>query len=203
MASSNDSSRTDALCFLSLLLATAFFSTALSQAPSSSTSRPTVTSCQPQLLYLVPCAPFVQGTVQSPAGTCCNNLDRIYRQQPNCICLLLSSSDFNSLPINSTLALQLPQLCHLQGDAALCSGVPVPPITPSERAPNSPAAQVLLGGKNESSIAASPASQVAPRPSIISSGHSLNKGIILAMGIINSASIGIVMIALLTAGPYF
>lgn len=126
MASSSLHSRTTALCIFSLpLLLITFSQTALPQAPSpssSSSSGPTAGSCQPQLLSLVPCAPFVQGMVQSPTGSCCNNLNQIYRQQPSCICLLLRNSNFNALPINGTLALQLPQLCHLRGDASDCSG---------------------------------------------------------------------------------
>ncbi|KAK4767947.1 hypothetical protein SAY87_003088 [Trapa incisa] len=151
MASSSHSPSPTIFFFFSLqflMVTLTFFQIALAQAQA-----PAAASCQPQILSLLPCAPFVQGMDQSPTESCCNILNQIDRQQPGCICLLLRSSNFNSLPINSTLALQLPQLCHLQVHASDCSGVPSPPTLPSERAPNSTATQVSFGARNESSIA--------------------------------------------------
>lgn len=105
---------------LILLLFTSLPIPILSQDPSSSS--PTIAQCAPSLLPLAPCAPFVQGTAQSPAQPCCNNLKQLYAQEPHCLCLLLNDSTFNSFPINNTLALQLPLLCSLQLNISPCSG---------------------------------------------------------------------------------
>ncbi|XP_028109673.1 uncharacterized protein LOC114308300 [Camellia sinensis] len=87
-------------------------------------------------MLLVPCAPFVQGTVPSPAQPCCDNLRQLYNQQPGCLCLLLNDTALSSFPINTTLALQLPLLCNLQVDFSTCSGVPMPPSSPVSQGPS-------------------------------------------------------------------
>lgn len=92
----------------------------LSQDPTSSS--PTIAQCTTRLLPLASCASFVQGTSQSPAQSCCDNLKLLYSQQPDCLCLLLNSTTLSSFPINTTRALQLPALCSLQVDISACSG---------------------------------------------------------------------------------
>ncbi|CAK9147735.1 unnamed protein product [Ilex paraguariensis] len=106
-----------------LLLLTWFPYKTLPQNPGNSPSGPTVAGCGTSLLPLVPCAPFVQGSVPSPAQQCCDNLKQFYNQQPNCLCFLLNNTALRSFPINRTLALQLPLLCNLQVDISACSGV--------------------------------------------------------------------------------
>lgn len=92
----------------------------LSQDPSSSS--PNIAPCPSSLLPLLPCAPFVQGAVQTPATQCCDNLKQLYRQQPHCLCLLLNATALSSFPINRTLALQIPALCNLQVNISTCPG---------------------------------------------------------------------------------
>lgn len=104
--------------------------TVISQDPSSSS--PTVAQCAPRLLPLAPCAPFVQGTAQTPAEICCNNLKQLYIDEPHCLCLLLNNNTSSSFPINTTLALQLPVLCSLQVDISTCSGTPLILLISSE-----------------------------------------------------------------------
>ncbi|KAF2298759.1 hypothetical protein GH714_026732 [Hevea brasiliensis] len=138
---------------------------------------PTIADCTPRLLPLTPCAPFVQGMVRSPPPSCCNNLKQLYLQQPGCLCLMLNDTNLISFPINSTLALKLPALCHSQVNTSACSGLPEVPSS-------SPASQVPLGAHNNSSngkhtnssVAASPMVQVAPRPVIMGLGLSRNAG---------------------------
>ncbi|XP_030535650.2 non-specific lipid transfer protein GPI-anchored 10 isoform X2 [Rhodamnia argentea] len=144
---------------------------ALSQEPASSS--PAVASCQPRLLSLAPCAPFVQGAALSPSEPCCDNLGQIYTQQPNCLCLLLNDTSLVPLPINGTRVLELPQLCSLQADASSCSGAPA--------SPSAPGPQVSVGARrtNNSTVAASPVVEVTPRPSIIRSGPGLSSGTML------------------------
>ncbi|KAH7549320.1 hypothetical protein JRO89_XS13G0014100 [Xanthoceras sorbifolium] len=162
---------------LIILLLTSFPQTAFSQDPI--TPGPTLTDCVSRLLPLSPCTPYVQGTVQSPTEMCCVNLKRVYGQQPACLCLLLNGTSLSNMPINTTLALQLPVLCDLQADVSACpacaltllfnlrfygfiEGVAAPPGS------NSSDHQVSLGTHNNSIVAASPmVVPVAPRPSRI------------------------------------
>ncbi|CAB4281275.1 unnamed protein product [Prunus armeniaca] len=151
----------------------------LSQDPSSSS--PTIAQCTTRLLPLASCVSFVQGTSQSPAQSCCDNLKLLYSQQPDCLCLLLNDTTLSSFPINTTRALQLPALCSLQVDISACSGVHVPRSTPSS--------QVSFGTNTNSTavnstIAASPMPQNAPRPSMmgLGFGRTSSAGTKLKMG---------------------
>ncbi|KAK6925242.1 Bifunctional inhibitor/plant lipid transfer protein/seed storage helical domain [Dillenia turbinata] len=140
--------------FLLQLILISLLPTALSQSPSDAT----LANCGPRLLPLAPCAPFVQGSAQSPVQPCCDNLRLLYSQVPSCLCLLLNSSTMSPFPINTTLALELPSLCNLQADTSSC---PVPP--------SSAGSQVSLG-TNTTPTAASPEVTLAPRPSIVGFG---------------------------------
>ncbi|KAI9173520.1 hypothetical protein LWI28_002637 [Acer negundo] len=155
---------------LIILLFTAFPQPAFSQDPT--TPGPTLTDCVSRLLPLSPCAPYVQGRVQSPADMCCVNLKRVYGQQPACLCLLLNGTSLSNMPINTTLARQLPVLCDLQADVSACPGVAVPPGS------NSSDHQVSLGAHNNSIVAASPTVvPVAPRSGTMGFGLGQSAGI--------------------------
>lgn len=104
------------MSFLNLFFLLSFSAIALSQDPS-----PTIAQCATRLLPLAPCGPFVQGSMQSPAQLCCDNLKQLYTQQPRCLCMLLNDTTLSSFPINSSLALQLPLLCSVQIDISVCS----------------------------------------------------------------------------------
>ena len=100
------------LCQIILLLLISHLPNILSQ-----DSSPTIAQCTPSLLLLIPCTTFVQGTSPSPGSACCGNLKQLYSQEPRCLCLFLNGTNLRSLPINRTLALQLPALCSLQVNA--------------------------------------------------------------------------------------
>ncbi|XP_057951070.1 non-specific lipid transfer protein GPI-anchored 10 [Malania oleifera] len=138
----------------------------LSQNPISSSFPPTLANCGPRLLPLASCAPFVQGSVQSPAQLCCDNLKQLYAQQPSCLCLLLNDTTMISFPINTTLALQLPDICNLPVSNTACSGVPVAPTPPN----------VSLGANTSSSAAAPTMVQVPPKPTIMGFGFGRSFG---------------------------
>ncbi|XP_059455058.1 non-specific lipid transfer protein GPI-anchored 10 [Corylus avellana] len=148
---------------LILLLLISLPTATLSQDPSS--SGPSIAQCAPSLLPLAPCAPFVQGTAQSPSQPCCSNLKQLYTQEPHCLCLLLNDTTFNSFPINNTLALQLPLLCSLQVNISPCSGINLPSNTSFGTNTNS-----TVGTNTNTTVAASPTVQVQPRTNIMGSG---------------------------------
>ncbi|KAI3411402.1 AAI domain-containing protein [Psidium guajava] len=160
---------------LHLLLALLLVGIPAALSQDSASSGPAIALCQPRLLSLAPCAPFVQGTTQSPSEPCCDNLGQIYSQQPHCLCLVLNDTSLLPLPINGTLVLELPRLCNLQADASSCSGLGAPAY------PSAPGPRVSVGARrtNNSTVAASPVMEVTPRPSIIRSGPGLSSGTML------------------------
>ncbi|CAN4086722.1 unnamed protein product [Withania somnifera] len=128
---------------------------------------PTMSSCGPLLLQLAPCGPFVQGMSPSPTELCCSNLRQLYSQQPGCLCLLLNQTGPSTLPINTTLALQLPLLCDMNVDNSTCS-------VSEGLTPISPTPQVSFGTNSNSTVAASPMVRVPPKMSSIL-GFGFNK----------------------------
>ncbi|KAH1241191.1 Protein YLS3 [Glycine max] len=161
------------LCQIILLLLISHLPNILSQ-----DSSPTIAQCTPSLLLLIPCTTFVQGTSPSPGSACCGNLKQLYSQEPHCLCLFLNGTNLRSLPINRTLALQLPALCSLQVNANMsaCLGEQVHmPAT-------SPQSQVSFGTKNNSTVIASPSFSVPPRPIMMGIGFGSSKATNLKTG---------------------
>ncbi|XP_059306646.1 non-specific lipid transfer protein GPI-anchored 10 [Lycium ferocissimum] len=148
--------------------------TTLSQTFGKLPAGPTVSSCGPLLFQLAPCGPFVQGASPAPTELCCSNLRQLYSQQPGCLCLLLNQTSLSSLPINTTLALQLPTLCSMHVDSSTCS-------VSEGLAPSSPTPQVSFGTNSNSTVAASPMVTVGP-PKMSS---------ILGFGVNNSSAINL------------
>ncbi|XP_030940644.1 protein YLS3 [Quercus lobata] len=153
---------------LILLLFISFLTTILSQDPSSSS--PSIAQCAPRLIPLTPCASFVQGTAQSPGPMCCTNLKQLYSQEPHCLCLLLNGTTLSSFPINTTLALELPVLCSLQANISTCSGINVPSNPSGSQVSLGTNTNSTQGSKANSTVAASPVVQVAPRTNITGLG---------------------------------
>ncbi|XVE64062.1 hypothetical protein DITRI_Ditri07aG0071100 [Diplodiscus trichospermus] len=182
-----------------LLILVATLPVALSQDPI--TPGPTVADCSLRLVALMPCAPFVQGTAQRPAQSCCDNLNQLYGLQPGCLCLLLNDTTLSAFPINRTLALQLPVLCNLQVNTSACPGVPSPP--------GSSNSQVSLGEKNNTSVAASspmvnPAVPVAPRPSITGLGFDRsNAGRLKTQNLLALVTVAVILFSRLALQCYF
>lgn len=87
---------------------------------------PTIAECGPSLMMLAPCAPFVQqGTQALPNQSCCASLKEFFEedQESKCLCLLINNdSSLDSIPVNRTLALQLPILCNVRPNISTCSG---------------------------------------------------------------------------------
>ncbi|CAN8234945.1 unnamed protein product [Cochlearia groenlandica] len=173
--------------FITLLISLSpiFLRLAFAQAQGGTTA-----TCASMLLSLAPCGPFVQGFVQLPAQPCCDGLNQIYSQEPTCLCLFLNNTSNLSpaFPINQTLALQLPPLCNVPANSSTCSSSSSSTSSPGGQAPSesssssvapppssSSRSQVSRGAKkNNSRVAATPAAQVATRPtSFMALGYGL------------------------------
>ncbi|XP_022134615.1 protein YLS3 isoform X2 [Momordica charantia] len=155
------------ISYLSLLFLLRILPTTISQGLISSS--PGIAQCTASLLPLASCAPFVQGIASVPAMACCDNLKQLYTNVPYCLCILLNGTTLSSFPLNTTRALQLPDLCSLQVNISTCSGttVLVPPSSPSS--PVSPSANTNSTVSN-ATVLASPVAQPAPKPSILGLG---------------------------------
>ncbi|KAL2934072.1 Protein YLS3 [Bienertia sinuspersici] len=135
------------------------FLTTLSQSQVTPPTTPTMVECGARLFALAPCTPFVQGQSHGPTQQCCDNLIQVYNTQRGCLCLFLNGTVLASLPLNSTLALQLPGLCSPQINPSTCSS------SDGSVASQSPASQNSF--RSNPTAARAPTVTVAPRPSTV------------------------------------
>ncbi|KAK4413222.1 hypothetical protein Salat_2734800 [Sesamum alatum] len=78
--------------------------------------------CAEQLTNLAACIPYVSGTAKQPTKECCDDTMKVKTAQPKCLCVLIKESSDPSmgLPINTTLALQMPAACHIDAKVSDC-----------------------------------------------------------------------------------
>ncbi|KAJ8449629.1 hypothetical protein Cgig2_005651 [Carnegiea gigantea] len=156
-----------------LILSLLFFtSPLLTVAQQAMLAGPIMAQCGPRLLSMAPCAPFVEGRAPGPNLQCCESLKKVYNEQRDCLCLFLNGTALASLPINSTLALELPGLCSPQIDPSTCSASSSSGNGGSSRSPGS---QATFKTPNASTAAAPPVdSDTAPTPSTVEFGMGRN-----------------------------
>lgn len=79
-------------------------------------------SCADQLTNLAACIPYVSGTSNKPTKECCDDTDKVRTSKPKCLCVLIKESTDPSLglPINTTLALQMPSACNIDAKISDC-----------------------------------------------------------------------------------
>ncbi|KAL0448357.1 UNVERIFIED_CONTAM: hypothetical protein Slati_1392100 [Sesamum latifolium] len=78
--------------------------------------------CAEQLTNLAACIPFVSGSAKQPTKECCEDTKKVKTAQPKCLCVLIkeSSDPSMALPINTTLALQMPAACNIDAKVSDC-----------------------------------------------------------------------------------
>ncbi|KAM7276652.1 hypothetical protein ACFE04_018518 [Oxalis oulophora] len=78
--------------------------------------------CADQLTSLASCIPYVSGSAKKPTPECCTDTKKVKSDSPKCLCVLIKESTDPSmgLPINTTLALELPTLCNMDASVANC-----------------------------------------------------------------------------------
>ncbi|KAK6160396.1 hypothetical protein DH2020_003777 [Rehmannia glutinosa] len=78
--------------------------------------------CAEQLTNLAACIPFVSGTAKQPTKECCDDTSKVKAANPKCLCVLIKESSDPSmgLPINTTLALQMPAACNIDAKVSDC-----------------------------------------------------------------------------------
>lgn len=107
---------------LSMLICIALVATVMMMTSSEASIEDDEKECADQLTKLAACIPFVSGSAKMPTKECCDNTDKIRAAQPKCLCVLIKESSDPSmgLPINTTLALQMPAACKIQAKISDC-----------------------------------------------------------------------------------
>ncbi|KAJ4794768.1 Bifunctional inhibitor/lipid-transfer protein/seed storage 2S albumin superfamily protein [Rhynchospora pubera] len=114
--------------------------------------------CADQMQQMASCIPYVSGTAAKPTPQCCADTETVRSTKPKCLCLLIKESTDPSLglPINTTLALHMPDACHSDAKVSNCPSL-------LKLAPNSPEAKIFEdasgGGASANSSTSSPTGQ--------------------------------------------
>lgn len=95
--------------------------------PVSSDIKSDKEKCANQLVGLATCLPYVSGDAKTPTVDCCSGLKLVMKNSKECLCILVKDRNDPSLglKINATLALSLPDKCHVPanvGDVSQCPG---------------------------------------------------------------------------------
>ncbi|KVI09457.1 protein YLS3-like [Cynara cardunculus var. scolymus] len=100
--------------------------------------------CADQLIGLATCLPYVSGQAKAPTMDCCSGLKPVLQKSKVCLCILIKDRDDPNLglKINATLALGLPDSCHVPSNITECPKL-------MNLTPNSPEAKIFEDyGKN-------------------------------------------------------
>ncbi|CAK9154424.1 unnamed protein product [Ilex paraguariensis] len=92
--------------------------------------------CADQLANLAACIPFVSGGAKKPTPECCEDTQKVKSVKPKCLCVLIKESTDPSmgLPINTTLALQMPAACNIDAKISDCPTIlKLPPDSPDAK----------------------------------------------------------------------
>ncbi|KAK9268588.1 hypothetical protein L1049_000342 [Liquidambar formosana] len=101
--------------------------------------------CADQLANLAACIPFVSGTAKKPSPQCCEDTQKVKSTKPKCLCVLIKESTDPSmgLPVNTTLALQMPSACNIDAKVSDCPSI-------LNLSPDSPDAKIFKGAATDS-----------------------------------------------------
>ncbi|KAF9612794.1 hypothetical protein IFM89_004204 [Coptis chinensis] len=109
--------------------------------------------CAPQLTNLAACIPYVSGTASKPTKQCCEDTMKVKNEHPKCLCVLIQESTDPSmgLPVNTTLAMQMPAACNIDAKPSECPAILKLP-------PNSPDAKIFQNAGTSTPTTTSPPS---------------------------------------------
>lgn len=108
--------------FFSMLILATILLILLCSSTTTATLADDEKDCADQLQNLAECIPYVSGTANKPTPQCCADADKVRTSNPKCLCvLILESTDTSlALPINTTLALQMPAACNSDAKISDC-----------------------------------------------------------------------------------
>ena len=106
---------------VALLVVVVSIASVHAQAGSGSTA-----TCSTDLFRLLPCLPYIEGSVAAPADTCCANLGSMVHDEPQCLCQALSNPSTAPVAVNMSRVMAMPRLCRLDlpSAAGACAGEP-------------------------------------------------------------------------------
>ncbi|CAL5360629.1 unnamed protein product [Camellia sinensis] len=122
--------------------------------------------CADQLANLAACIPFVSGSAKKPTQQCCDDTLKVKSAKPKCLCVLIKESTDPSmgLPVNTTLALQMPSACNIDAKVSNCPSL-------LNLSPDSPDAKIFKEAGVDSSSMSSTTDSL-PTSASTSSGSS-------------------------------
>ncbi|KAE8038167.1 hypothetical protein FH972_010703 [Carpinus fangiana] len=136
------------LGFILVLLISVMVSSAIADSAKD------IQECQPQLVGMATCLPYVNGEAKVPTPDCCTGLKQVLKNNKKCLCVIIRyRNDPNlGLQINLTRALGLPSACNAPANVSQCPAL-------LHMDPKSPEAQVFyqLGGSSNQTAVGSPA----------------------------------------------
>ncbi|XP_057813999.2 non-specific lipid transfer protein GPI-anchored 5 [Cryptomeria japonica] len=89
-------------------------------------------SCTTALVSLSPCLNYISGNQTTPSQGCCTALATVVKNNPSCLCQLLSGNNQLGIAINQTRALALPAECKVTTPpVSQCQGSGAPTTSPS------------------------------------------------------------------------
>ncbi|KAF7153293.1 hypothetical protein RHSIM_Rhsim01G0091200 [Rhododendron simsii] len=137
---------------------------ALMVAAAAATMEQDEKDCADQLANLAACIPFVSGTAKKPTPQCCEDTQKVKSAKPKCLCVLIKESADPSmgLPVNTTLALEMPSACNIDAKVSDCPSL-------LNLSPDSPDAKIFKTGADSST---SSATNSQPTPTSSSTGTS-------------------------------
>ncbi|KAK4402655.1 hypothetical protein Sango_1006200 [Sesamum angolense] len=155
--------------------------------------------CAEQLTNLAACIPFVSGTAKQPTKECCDDTKKVKTAQPKCLCVLIKESSDPSmgLPINTTLALQMPAACNIDAKVSDCPYSPDAKIFKVASADSSTAASTDSPSGSTASAKSPPSSTTTTSDSTKTTATSTSNGAKVATGILlvtGFASISLVVL---------
>ncbi|KAL3655964.1 hypothetical protein CASFOL_000360 [Castilleja foliolosa] len=120
--------------------------------------------CAEQLTNLAACIPYVSGNAKQPTKECCDGTAKLKVAKPKCLCVLIKESADPSmgLPINTTLALQMPGACNIDANVSDCPTLLKIPADSAD-------AKIFKVGSEDSSTASTAAAANSPSASSASS----------------------------------
>ncbi|KAK9141818.1 hypothetical protein Syun_011218 [Stephania yunnanensis] len=115
-------------------------------ASTKGTMEDDVKDCADQLTNLAACIPYVSGSAKKPTQQCCDDTMKVKTAKPKCLCVLIkeSADPAMGLPVNTTLALQMPTVCNIDAKVSDCPSILKLP-------PDSPDAKIFKGATADTS----------------------------------------------------
>lgn len=96
---------------------------------ASASSEADEKECAAELASLASCIPYVSGEAKKPVPQCCEDTKKVKQSKPKCLCVLIKESSDPSigLPINTTLAIQMPSVCNIDAKVSDCPSIIINP----------------------------------------------------------------------------